>query len=62
MSDKAFVKLIDDGDSQILCLPKEFEFSNEHVKLVRVGNGVMVVPEDFDVHALNEQLFEAVKN
>jgi antitoxin VapB len=51
MSDRATAKLFKHGGSQAVRLPKEFRFPGERVKLTRVGQGVLIEPEEFDFDA-----------
>ncbi len=45
------VPLINDGDTQIVSLPEAFELTDDRVTPTRVGKGLLVAPEDFDVSA-----------
>lgn len=56
MKDRA--KLFMSGRSQAVRLPKEFRFSGTEVKIRRVGNGLLLEPQEKDVqewfHRLDE--------
>lgn len=39
-------KLFQNGQSQAVCLPKEFRFQGEEVCIKKVGNTVMLFPKD----------------
>jgi len=49
MSNRVVAKLFKHGGSQALRLPKEFRFKGEKVKLSKLGNGVLIEPDGFDV-------------
>jgi virulence-associated protein VagC len=58
MPQSVHVQLINDGDTQIVCLPEPFELIGDTVKITRVGKGQLVEPEDFDVSAWLNDLRE----
>lgn len=39
-------KLFKNGQSQAIRLPKEFRFTGEHVFIKRMGNAVVLIPEN----------------
>ena len=56
MTDQALAKLFKHGGSQAVRLPKEFRFEGERVKLTKVGRGVLIEPEEFDLEAWFKRL------
>ena len=56
MSTRASAKLFKHGGSQAVRLPKEFRFPGERVQLTRMGRGVLIEPEEFDVEAWFKRL------
>ena len=59
MTEKTTAKLFRHGGSQAVRLPKAFRFPGERVKLTRMGRGVLIEPEEFDVEAWLVRLREA---
>lgn len=47
----AIAKLFRNGRSQAVRLPKEFRFQGDHVRVRRVGNGVLLEPMTTDLAA-----------
>ena len=58
MSDRTMAKLFKHGGSQAVRLPKDFRFPGERVRLTRMGRGVLIEPEEFDVDAWLARLRE----
>jgi virulence-associated protein VagC len=58
MSQSEYVPLINDGDTQIVCLPETFRFKGNKVKLTKQGSKVFIEPEKFDVKAWLKDLRE----
>lgn len=46
-----YAKLFRNGSSQAVRLPREFRFAGEKVRIRRMGSGVLLEPETFDVQA-----------
>jgi antitoxin VapB len=49
MSKVRIAKLFRDGRGQIVRLPREFRFQGDHVRVRRVGNGVLLEPMTIDL-------------
>jgi antitoxin VapB len=49
-------KLFKNGQSQAVRLPKEFRFEGTQVFIKRVGNAVLLLPEQHSWHGLFESL------
>jgi len=58
MSQSVCVPLINDGDTQIICLPEAFRFKGDKVKLTKQGDKVFIEPEEFNVKAWLKDLRE----
>jgi antitoxin VapB len=55
-SDIKYAKLFANGQSQAVRLPKEFRFPGDRVRVKRLGNGVLLEPDVFDL----KQYFAAI--
>lgn len=49
MSKVRIAKLFRDGRGQIVRLPREFRFQGDHMRVRRVGNGVLLEPMTTDL-------------